>query len=117
MPKNNHFLVRIAKVGLGHWEKSNTRKMSEEAGVKDFYDRFYGWTSTYSHGHWGAIRDTVFDTCGNPLHRLHRIPRASPHSLPDVMPDAAACMDKILGIISSCYPDFPHRVTIVPSVH
>lgn len=105
------------QIEVGHWEKSNTRKMSEEAGVKDFYDRFYGWTSTYSHGHWGAIRDTVFDTCGNPLHRLHRIPCASPHSLPDVVPDAAACMDKILEIISRCYPDFPHRVTIVPSVH
>ena len=100
------------QIELGHWEKSNTRKMSEDAGVKDFYDRFYGWTSTYSHGHWGAIRDTVFDTCGNPLHRLHRIPRTAPRSLPDVVPDAAACMDKILEIISRCYPDFPHRVTI-----
>lgn len=101
------------QIELGHWEKSNARKMSEEAGVKDFYDRFYGWTSTYSHGHWGAIRDTVFDTCGNPLHRLHRIPRASlSHSLPDVVPDASACMDKILEITSRCYPDFSHRITI-----
>jgi len=99
-------------IELGHWEKSNIRKMSEEAGVKDIYDKFYGWTSTYSHGHWGAIRDTVFDTCGNPLHRLHRIPRASPQSLPDVVPDATVCVDKILEIISRCYPDFPHTVTI-----
>lgn len=78
-------------IELGHWEKSNIRKMSEEAGVKEIYDKFYGWTSTYSHGHWGAIRDTVFDTCGNPLYRLHRIPRASPQSLPDVVPDATVC--------------------------
>jgi hypothetical protein len=105
------------QIELGHWEKSNTRKMSEEAGVKDFYDRFYGWTSTYSHGHWGAIRDTVFETCGNPLHRLHRIPRTSPRSLPDVVSDAATCMDRILEVISGCYPDFPHRVTIASPAH
>lgn len=86
--------------------------MSEEAGVKDIYDRFYGWTSTYSHGHWGAIRDTVFDTCGNPLHRLHRIPRASPYSLPSVVSDAVICVDDILKIISHCYPKFLHKVTI-----
>ena len=104
----------FVQIELGHWEKSNTRKMSEEGGVKDFYDRFYGWTSTFSHGHWGAIRDTVFATCGNPLHRLHRIPRALPHLLPDVIPDAAACMDKILEFISLCYPIFPHRVSITP---
>ncbi len=113
---NEDIWEEFLQIELGHWEKSDTRKMSEEAGVKDFYDRFYGWTSTYSHGHWGAIRDTVFDTCGNPLHRLHRIPRSSLRSLPDVVPDAAACMDKILEVISHCYPDFPHRVTIAPSV-
>lgn len=109
---NEDIWDEFLEIELGHWEKSDTRKMSEEANVKNFYDRFYGWTSTYAHGHWGAIRDTVFDTCGNPLHRLHRIPRVSPRSLPDVVPDAAICMDKILEYVSRCYPDFPDRVTI-----
>lgn len=91
--------------------------MSEDAGVKDFYDRYYAWryyawTSTFSHGHWGALRDTVFDTCGNPLHRLHRIPRATPRPLPDVVPDAALCLDRILEAVSQCYPDFPSRVSL-----
>ena len=86
--------------------------MSEDAGVKDIYDRFYSWTSTFSHSHWGALRDSVFDTCGNPLHRLHRIPRESARILPDVLLDACLCVDKILEIISQCYPDFSHRITI-----
>lgn len=107
---NEDIWEEFLPIELGHWEKSNTRKMSEDGSVKDFYDRFYGWTSTYLHGHWGAIRDTVFCTCGNPLHRLHRIPRDSPRLLPDVVPDAAACMDKILEVISGCYPEFPHRI-------
>jgi hypothetical protein len=99
-------------IELGHWEKSNTRRMSEDAGVKDFYDRFYIWPSTFSHGHWGALRDSVFDTCGNPAHRLHRIPRDSSRTLRDVLPDACLCVDKLLEVISKCYPDFPHKVTV-----
>ena len=99
-------------IDLGHWDSTDLRKMSIEAGVKDVYDQFYGWTSTFSHGHWPAIRDVVFDTCGNPLHRLHRIPRQSPRALPDVVPDACQLVDKILEIVSKLYPDFQDRVTL-----
>jgi len=83
-------------IDLGHWDKTDLRRMSEEAGVKQIYDRFYGWTSSFAHGHWGAIRDSVLVTCGNPLHRLHRIPRAEPRSLPDVMQDACRIVDEVV---------------------
>lgn len=109
---NEDLWEEFLPIELGHWEKSNTRKMSEDADVKDIYDRFYSWTSTFSHGHWGALRDSIFDTCGNSLHRLHRIPRESARVLPDVLSDACFCIDKILETVSQCYPDFPHRVTI-----
>jgi len=97
-------------IDLGHWEQSNLRAMSEEAGVKSEYDTYYAWTSTYAHAHWGAIRDSVFDTCGNPLHRLHRIPRSECRTLPDVVPDACRLVDLILGLVSSCYPEFGARL-------
>ena len=99
-------------IDLGHWDNTDLRKMSIEAGVKDVYDQFYGWTSTFSHGHWPAIRDVVFETCGNPLHRLHRIPRQYPRTLPDVVPDACQLVDKILEIVSQLYPHFQDRVTL-----
>jgi len=99
-------------IELGHWLNLDTRKMSELAGVKDDYDRYFGWTSTFAHAHWGAVRDSVFDTCGNPLHRLHRIPRSSSRGLLDVVPDSCACIDKVLELVSRCYPDFPHRITV-----
>ena len=102
-------------IELGHWLNLDTRKLSELAGVKDDYDRYFGWTSTFSHAHWGAVRDSVFDICGNPLHRLHRIPRNSARGLPDIVPDACTCIDKVLELVSRCYPDFPHRVTVEPS--
>ena len=85
---NEDMWEEFLPIDLGHWDNSNLRRMSDEAGVKDVYDEFYTWTSTYSHGHWGAVRDSVFTTCGNPLHRLHRIPRGIPRTLPDIVPDA-----------------------------
>ena len=109
---NEDIWQEFLNINLGHWDNTNLRKMSEAADVKDVYNRFYDWTSTFAHGHWGAIRDTVFDTCGNPLHRLHRIPRQAPRALPDVVPDACELVDKILEVISQLYPSFPHRVTV-----
>ena len=109
---NEDMSQEFQTIDLGHWAEMNLRKMSEEAGVKDTYDRFYDWTSTFSHGHWSAIHDAVFDTCSNPLHRLHRIPRQSPRALPDVVPDACQLVDKILKIVSKLYPHFQDRVTI-----
>lgn len=109
---NEDMWQEFQTIDLGHWADTNLRKMGEEAGVKDVYDRFNDWTATFSHGHWPAIRDAVFDTCGNPLHRLHRIPRQSPRALPDVVPDACQLVDKILEIVSQLYPHFQDRVTL-----
>ena len=109
---NENMWQEFLNIDLGHWNNTDLRKMSIAADVKDVYDRFYGWTSTFAHGHWGAIRDTVFYTCGNPLHRLHRIPRQSPRALPDALPDAGELADKILEIVAKLYPSFPHRVTL-----
>jgi hypothetical protein len=99
-------------IELGHWDKKDLRTLSESIGLKGEYDRFYSWTSSYSHGHWGAIRESVFDTCMNPLHRLHRIPRPKAKALPDVVPDACFYVDKILEVLDKLYPHFAGRVTV-----
>ena len=109
---NEDIWQEFLNIDLGHWDNTNLRKMSEAADIKDIYDRFYDWSSAFAHGNWGAIREAVFDTCGNPLHRLHRIPRQAPRALPDVVPDACELVDKILEVISQLYPSFSHRVTV-----
>jgi Family of unknown function (DUF5677) len=96
-------------IDLGHWDKSNLRSMSEVAGVKEDYDRYYSWTSAFTHGHWGALRSAVFATCLNPLHRLHRIPTLQP--LENVIPDVILLVDKILGIVGELYPTFQIRLS------
>jgi hypothetical protein len=109
---NEDIWQEFLSIDIGHWTKSNLRKLSLEAGVKDDYDRFYSWTSMYSHGHWGAIRATVFDTCGNPLHRFHRIPRSTVRSQGDVLPDSVVLVDKLLNLVDRTYPRFENRLAL-----
>lgn len=107
---NEDVWMEFLPINVGHWEGSNLRDMSIKAGVKAIYDRFYSWTSNFSHGHWAAVRESVFDTCANPLHRLHRVPRASLNVLPSVSTDAAEIIDGILELVLQAYPGV--RITL-----
>lgn len=99
-------------INIGHWDKTNLRDMAENSGVKAIYDKYYSWTSSYLHAQWGSIRDSVYITCLNPLHRLHRIPRIHPRVLEDVIPDACELINRILELIDSIYPNFNDRIKI-----
>lgn len=104
-------------VNTGHWASKNLRALAIEGGTKDVYDKFYDWTSTYSHGHWGAIRDSNFMTCFNPLHRFHRIPRRSHRVLPSVASDSTGLINSILDILKRLYPvlqDLPRLTWVSP---
>lgn len=107
---NEDMWHEFLKVELGHWAKADLRKLSEVTGLKDIYDNYYQWPSTFMHGHWCAVRLVCFDTCFNPLHRLHRIPRREARLLPDIVADACLLVDRTLTLISSLYPTFPERV-------
>jgi hypothetical protein len=109
---NEDMWQEFLPINLGHWEKTSLRAMSQQADVKERYDQYYGWTSAFSHGHWGAVRDTVLQTCQNPLHRLHRIPRATRRPLEDVVPDACRIVDQVLAEVSKAYPRFEARVSL-----
>lgn len=102
----------FVKINLGHWDKTTLRRMAKVAGVEDTYDSIYLWSSGYVHGHWGAVRNSVFQTCVNPLHRLHRIPLTAARLLPDVVPDAVLLLNKILVLVDETYPAFPHRLGV-----
>lgn len=91
-------------VNTGHWANLNLRKLAMEGGTKDVYDKYYDWTSTYAHGHWGAIRDSNFVTCFNPLHRFHRIPRITHRLLPAVTADAVELLNTMLALLLKLYP-------------
>lgn len=97
-------------IDLGSWANKNLRSMSEDAGVKDVYDKYYPWPSGYVHGHWSAVRDTVFDLCLNPLHRLHRIPAIPRANMNDCSMDAAKLVNLTLDLLNKAYPSFKSRL-------
>ena len=95
-------------IDIGNWTNSDLRKMSEQVQLKDIYDQHYPWTSTYAHGMWGAIRESSYQTCGNPLHRLHRYPERQP--LQDCLYDAVVLVDEIIRHVDNEFPTFSHRL-------
>jgi hypothetical protein len=106
---NEDMWQEFVPINLGQWANLNVRKMAEEAGVKDIYDTYYTWPSGFVHGHWGAVRDSVFDLCANPLHRFHRIPRPMRVDMSDVRFDAVKVMNHILEFVDRAYPSFTIR--------
>ena len=77
----------FTEINVGHWDNSNLRKISIQVREKSFYDKYYGYTSGYIHTSWGAVREFALQSCLNPLHRGHRIPRKSPHLAPNANED------------------------------
>ena len=98
----------FVNINLAGWSGVDVRKMSERVAVKEVYDRHYPITSGFVHGTWGAIREAVWETCANPLHRLHRRPNRN--SLYETVESAAELVDEILQHLEDIYPPFPWRL-------
>ncbi|MCG5239330.1 DUF5677 domain-containing protein [Azospirillum doebereinerae] len=107
---NEDIWQEFTTIELGNWAGLDLRKMSEEAGVKSVYDKYYGWPSGYVHGQWGAVRDTVFDLCLNPLHRYHRIPSLPKRTMKSVAGDSVHLVNLLLDGLNKAYPSFKLRV-------
>jgi len=101
---NEDYWEEFTSIELGHWRGRDLRRLAEVTGMKDLYDKYYDWTSHHGHGHWGAIRESEFLICMNPLHRFHRV--LAPQSLPlgDVMPDAVVVVNRVLDWVRKAYP-------------
>jgi len=108
--------VEFVPINLGHWDSANLRKMAEEVKLKDLYDKFYNYTSGFVHGNWGAIRESVYQRCINPLHRHHKGPTPEFPLMSSVTKDALEVTNKILDCLSAAYPTFDSRFTKVKKI-
>jgi uncharacterized protein DUF5677 len=100
----------FTKIELGNWAGKDLRKMSEEIGLKNIYDKYYGWPSSFVHGQWAAVRNSAFDLCLNPLHRLHRLPGALLGNMEDVAADGIKLTNLLLDLVNEAYPSFRPRL-------
>ena len=109
MLANEDAWMETRDINLGAWTNKNLRSMSEEAGVKAVYDTYYDWPSGFVHGNWGSVRDSVFTTCLNPLHRFHRVP-CPMRPMPSVLNDCCTLCNQILDTLNVLYPVFNTRI-------
>jgi Family of unknown function (DUF5677) len=107
---NEDMWLEFQDIKLGHWADLDLRKMSQEGGVKEVYDKYYDWASGYAHGQWVCVRDTVFTTCLNPLHRFHRIPAPPNYNMPSILSDACGLVNQMLEDLNQLYPIFKPRL-------
>ncbi len=106
---NEDMWMEFQDIKLGAWADKNLRKIAEEAGVKDVYDRYYDTLSGYVHGNWMAVRHSAFGECLNPLHRFHRIPLPPREFVEDAVPDIVKLLNLCLERLAFLYPPFKPR--------
>ena len=120
LDKKSHFVPPIAElivneikseefidVDLKYFDKMGIREKSIEVDEKDLYDLFYDYESSFSHGLWGAIRESSMIRCDNPVHLFHTIPDIySDQKLPDIKNDCLQVIKKFSLILSKIF-DLP----------
>lgn len=109
---NEEKFEEFVSVELGHWASLDLRKMAEASGTKEDYDEYFGWTSAFVHGSWAAIRSSAMTICGNPLHRLHKVPIGAPRQLPSSIVAAGSLLNAIFEDVDQAYPGFSSRVLL-----
>lgn len=109
---NEDVWQEFLNINLGHWGTTNLREMSEKAELKDIYDIYYNYTSGFVHGNWSAVRESVYEQCFNPLHRLHRIPTFDFPMLAPTVEDITVLVNKIFELLHSLYPDFEEEIQL-----
>jgi hypothetical protein len=112
MLANEDFFQEFVEIDLGHWCGKDLRRMSEDSGTKDDYDKFYGWASGFVHGQWGALRDTGLTHCMNPLHRFHRVPLPWHRMMTDSLLDAVGLVNSMLESVEKVFPGKIERVAL-----
>lgn len=81
------------------------RQTAERLGMKQFYDRYFGWQSSFVHAEWGAVRASVYERCYNPLHEWHLVSTIRVGNLNKVIFDLLDILDSMIETLSTVYPD------------
>jgi len=109
---NEDTWLEFTEINLGQWGSTDLRKMSEEANIKEIYDKYYSYTSGYVHGTNFAIRESIYQRCLNPLHRFHRLPIFDLSLMPTVIPDSVEIVNKIIDCLSKAYPKISNHIDL-----
>ena len=94
-------------VDLNYFDKQGIRDKSIDVGEKELYDLFYDYDSSFSHGLWGAVRESSMLHCNSADHQFHIVPDIYDNqNLPDVKSDSNKVMLLLYTLLAELY-DIP----------
>ena len=94
-------------VDLNYFDKQRIRDKSIDVEEKELYDLFYDYDSNFTHGLWGAIRESSMLYCNNADHQFHTVPDIYDNqNLPDVKSDSNKIMVLLCKLLAELY-DIP----------
>lgn len=71
---NEEMSEEFIKICLGYFDNIRIKTKFEECNEEKLYSIYYEYTNSFTHGLWGAIRESSMLVCYNPAHRYHDIP-------------------------------------------
>ncbi len=88
-------------IDLTYFDKMTIKDKFKEVNELDLYEIWYEYDTNFSHGLWGAVRESAMIFCKNPLHLNHIVPDFELQSnLPSVEEDSVIIIFKLLGILN-----------------
>lgn len=97
----------FVKMSLGYFDKTKINQKFSECEEQMLYEIYYEYGTNFTHGFWGAIRESTMLVCDNPVHDYHVVPDYTlEQNLKSVCHDCEIVMKKLFLTISD-YIELP----------
>ncbi|ARF16730.1 DUF5677 domain-containing protein [Sporosarcina ureae] len=94
-------------IDVRYFDQQSIKKKFEEVDESELYEIYYEYGTNFSHGFWGAVRESSMLVCNNPLHKYHTVPDIHLHQkLPSVISDIVKILKRYIQLLSGIY-EFP----------
>ena len=97
----------FVNTSFGYFDHTNISKKFSACGEELLYEMYYEYGTNFTHGFWGAIRESTMLICDNPVHSYHTVPDYyAEQNLRSVEDDCEMLIKKVFHQISE-YIDLP----------
>ena len=97
----------FVNTSFGYFDKTKINNKFTLCGEQMLYEIYYEYGTNYTHGFWGAIRESSMLICDNPTHNYHTVPDYyAEQNLRSVSDDCDMLMKKLFELISE-YIELP----------
>ena len=99
----------FVNTSFGYFDKTQINKKFIYCNEQMLYEIYYEYGTNFSHGFWGAIRESSMLICDNPTHNYHMVPDYNnEQKLRSIKADCDMLLGKLFELISEYIelPDF-----------